>query len=96
MLNCRQVAQLVSESLDKKLSFGTRMQLWMHLAMCGICSRFRKAILRIQDETKARAHEIENGQPSDDEKLDVEKLDDEKLTDKARERIKQVLDSTHG
>ena len=39
--SCKQVVRLVSESLDKqKLPFWTRMQLWMHLEMCGILQIF--------------------------------------------------------
>jgi hypothetical protein len=84
MLNCKQISKLASDSLDQKLSWGNRMQLWMHLGMCGLCSRFRKAIIRINQETQARSHEVETGQ-----------RDDVKLPDPARQRIRKILDS-HG
>lgn len=54
MLNCKQVSQLVTESLDKTPGFWARMNLWMHLGMCGLCWQFRKTVLRVHRE----AHEM--------------------------------------
>ena len=82
MLNCKQVSQLVSESIDKKLPLMTRMNLWMHLSMCGLCKGFRKTILRVHSEAKAYAADIEN------DKADS----DVQLTADARNRIQQRLD----
>lgn len=83
MLSCKEISKLASDSLDKKLSLGNRLQLWMHLVMCGLCSRFRRAIVRIQNETKECSHEIETGQ-----------LEDTKLPDDARQRIRKLIEST--
>jgi len=44
MLNCKETARLVSEGLDRKLSLWQRMNLWMHLAMCGACSAYRRQV----------------------------------------------------
>lgn len=58
MLNCRQVARLVAELLDNKpISWTQRVQLWMHLAMCGLCQRFRRTMLRIDRELKSHAQD---------------------------------------
>ncbi len=58
MLNCRQVARLVAEQLDNKpVSWPQRVQLWMHLAMCGLCQRFRRTMLRIDKELKTHAQD---------------------------------------
>lgn len=84
MYSCKQVSRFVSESLDKKLGFWTRMQLWMHLSMCGLCSRFRKALIRVDREVKQHAQEIEHGTSSDDVRLSPQ----------ARERIQQKLKSS--
>jgi hypothetical protein len=59
MYSCKQVSQIVSESLDRKLPLWTRVQLRMHLAMCGICSRFRRNMIRVDREVKRRAIEVE-------------------------------------
>ena len=82
MLNCKQVSQIVTESVGRKLGVWTRMQLWMHLGMCGLCSRFRKAIIRIDKEARLLAQEIE----ADRTGLNI------KLSTPARDRIRRALD----
>lgn len=83
MLSCKRVSQLVSRSFEEKLSLWTRMQLWMHFGMCGICARLRKTMKRIQRESKARAEEIENGSWGEDLEL----------SDSARKRIEDRMNS---
>jgi len=39
MLSCRDVSNLLSDRLDRKLGFMERVRLRMHLAMCAGCSR---------------------------------------------------------
>ncbi len=40
MLNCKDMTKLISDSLDRKISFRQRMELWMHIMMCSMCRRF--------------------------------------------------------
>lgn len=42
MLRCKEVTHLLSDSQDRKLTMGERINLEMHLAMCKGCSNFRK------------------------------------------------------
>ena len=69
MYSCKQVSQIVSESLDRQLPFWTRIQLRMHLAMCGVCSRFRKTMIRVDREIKRHADEIEADNDPDSARL---------------------------
>ena len=39
MISCKKATQFASEKLDRKLSFGERMALRLHLALCGPCDR---------------------------------------------------------
>ena len=52
MMSCKEVSRLVSESLDRKLSIWQRMQVRMHLMMCGMCTRFRKQTLFLHAAAK--------------------------------------------
>ncbi|MEX1026878.1 MAG: hypothetical protein WD049_02565 [Candidatus Paceibacterota bacterium] len=83
MLRCKDVSKLVSESLDHKLPLCKRLNLWMHLCMCGVCWGFRKAVLRIHDEAHQHGAEIEHD--SAEQKI--------KLFDDSRERMKRTLES---
>lgn len=44
MLTCKETSRLVSEGLDHKLSLWQRVNLWLHLTMCGACSAYRKQV----------------------------------------------------
>jgi predicted anti-sigma-YlaC factor YlaD len=44
MLTCKQASQLISQSLDHRLSWYELMQLRLHLMMCGACNRFKKQL----------------------------------------------------
>jgi|CXWL01.1.fsa_nt_gi hypothetical protein len=81
MLSCKEVSRLVSESLDRKLSLWQRMQLWMHLMMCGMCSRFRKQTLLLHAAAKRYLGIVE----------ELESDSRDQLGTDARERIKQSL-----
>jgi predicted anti-sigma-YlaC factor YlaD len=42
MLNCKQVTQLCSQELERKLGLAERVSLGAHLMMCTGCSNFRR------------------------------------------------------
>ena len=44
MRNCREVSQLVSESLERPLGFRDRWTLRLHLMMCRNCDNFSKQV----------------------------------------------------
>jgi hypothetical protein len=59
MLNCKQASQIISQSLDKPLSWSDRMKLKFHLFICNACNRFNlqlhllcDAIQRIRQDTE--------------------------------------------
>ena len=42
LLRCREVTRLVSQGLDRRLSFGERVRLRLHLAICEGCVNFKR------------------------------------------------------
>jgi len=48
MFNCKDVSRLVSESMDRDLSFTKKMGVRFHLMMCRHCARFQDQLARIR------------------------------------------------
>lgn len=44
MLSCKEAAHLASQGLDRRLRFGERIALRLHLAICDGCTRFTRQI----------------------------------------------------
>jgi hypothetical protein len=44
MLTCRHATRLISDTLDRSLSWFERLSLGVHLLGCGPCCRFRRAV----------------------------------------------------
>lgn len=53
MLKCRQVTELGSEIVERRLGFGTRLAVLAHLGLCPHCRRYLKQ-LRLTAETLRR------------------------------------------
>ncbi len=41
-LKCSEVSRLVSQGLDRRLGFGERVRLRLHLAICEGCANFQR------------------------------------------------------
>lgn len=61
MFNCRKNTKLVSENLDRELSFYQRMSMTMHGLMCGACRAYRRQIEALEALIKRHYQ-----QPTDD------------------------------
>ena len=56
MLTCKQASKLISQSLDRPLTWSERMQLKLHLLICNPCTQFKRqlnmlriALLKLRD-----------------------------------------------
>ncbi len=79
MLNCKEATQLVSESLDRKLSFHQRIGIRIHLLMCKFCLRYDKQLMFLRKASRTqKMHE-------EDTKSYIS------LPPEARKRIKNFL-----
>jgi anti-sigma factor RsiW len=59
MLNCRDVTERTTDYVEGSLSYGQRVTVWMHLAMCKHC----RAYLRQYRATIALVNQLPNEPP---------------------------------
>ena len=78
MLSCKQASRLLSQSLDRRLSWRERSALRLHLAICDFCRRFGKQLLILRDTVRKSVAAIEQ-----DESL--------QLSQQVRERITEAM-----
>ena len=57
MLSCKEVTQLVSESLDRELSIPERFRLKTHLLICKGCTNYREQMNFLRTACKRYATE---------------------------------------
>jgi hypothetical protein len=79
MISCADAAELISRSLDTKLSWWQRLALRIHLYGCDLCRRFRRQS-RMVDQAGRRLGQGEN---ADDPGF--------RLSEEARERIRAAV-----
>lgn len=81
MLTCKEVSRLASEALDRRLPFGQRVAMRLHLVMCHACRAYKKRLILLQKILRFYAA----GKGLDPEI---------KLSVKTRERIARLLSQT--
>ena len=81
MFACREAVRLATEAIDHPLSFRGRVELRVHLALCGACRAYRRQVIALDRLVRGRTASA------------VESLDDV-LTPEARERIRRALKQT--
>ncbi|HEY7312882.1 MAG TPA: zf-HC2 domain-containing protein [Gemmataceae bacterium] len=59
MFSCRHVTRLISEGLDRSLSWFERLCLGVHLLGCGPCCRFRHAVRWLHRALPSAPDELE-------------------------------------
>ena len=60
MLNCKQSSQLISQSLDRKLTIKERFALKFHLLICRYCKRFSQQLKSLSVMLKGMTADVEN------------------------------------
>ncbi len=83
MLSCRDITQLISESMDTSLPIGKRIGVRVHLLMCKFCARYERQLLLFRETLRLLVAEGGKDEGPAEETLSVE----------ARERIKKSLRS---
>jgi hypothetical protein len=79
MYNCKEVSEMVSESMDRALPFYQRVLMRLHLLMCKYCARYREQLETIRAASRY-------------EQLYGKELDDSQaLSNDGKERLKEFL-----
>ncbi|KKM20060.1 hypothetical protein LCGC14_1649340 [marine sediment metagenome] len=78
MLSCRETTRLISDGLDRRLSFWQRLGLRLHLVMCGACAAYRRQVTALNKLVSAHFRESRPAGPH-------------LLSGEARQRIKAAL-----
>ncbi len=60
MISCKHASQLISKSLDQRLSFLEGLSLRLHLLICKVCARFGKQLYIMRSAIKELMKQIEN------------------------------------
>lgn len=71
MLNCKQVSELSSRSMDSRLPWGKRMQMKLHLMMCKACQQYLEQLKFIQKSAKAMDFHYQNAALSNDARIRI-------------------------
>ena len=59
-MNCKQASQVISQSLDRKLSLRERFALKFHLLICNACKHFNQQLVAMRTSFKRLNASIEN------------------------------------
>ena len=60
MLNCKEVTEIASQSLDRDLPFWTRFNLRVHLMMCNMCSSYVNQLKVIRSSMNNYTDKVSN------------------------------------
>ncbi len=81
MLCCREISKLVSESMERQLPLGQRIQVRMHLMLCRLCAGFARQTRLLRRAAKQDSQRLAGDSSTPDATLSEE----------ARDRIKAAL-----
>ncbi len=56
-MTCKDVYPLISEEMDRPLSFGARVRLKMHLGICSLCEIYRKQLATLRSLARSLGKE---------------------------------------
>lgn len=60
IISCKSASQLISKSLDQRLSFSERLKLRLHLLICDVCTHFKQQLFILQASIKNLLKQTEN------------------------------------
>ncbi len=82
--NCREMARLLSDSMDRSLPLHVRIRMYLHLRICGLCTQYKRQLQLIRDLFKTAPDDLIDSRQPAKPCLSVE----------ARTRIQRAIDSS--
>lgn len=79
-IDCKQASQLISKSLDRRLSWYDKLRLRWHLFLCNMCRNFAKQLKQLRQLLWLQKSQIEQ-----DEQI--------RISDEAKQRIAQAINT---
>ena len=77
MKNCKQTSLLVTQSMDRRLTWSERLGMRIHLAMCDNCARFVKQMRLIREMLDSEDDAVQPGLPEERRERIARKLKEE-------------------
>ena len=77
MKNCKETSLLVTQSMDRKLTWTERTGMRIHLAVCHNCARFMKQMQLLQGWLKSEDESTQPGLSDERRKRIAHRLQDE-------------------
>jgi hypothetical protein len=74
--NCKETSVLVTQSMDRRLSWGERLGMRIHLTVCENCSRFVKQMRLIRELLGKEDQEMQPGLSDESRERIARKLQD--------------------
>lgn len=78
LFRCKDITELISQSMDEKLPLRVRLGIKFHLMMCDLCTRYKKQL----DLIRRAISKIKN---------DFETQPPRKLPDEVKENLKKLV-----
>lgn len=72
MLNCQDTAQLLSDSMDRRLSLYTGLRIYMHLRICRLCQAYKRQLQLLRDLVRQDPAQLIGSSESDSSGLSAE------------------------
>ena len=79
MPSCKEITQLVSEGMDRRLPWRKRLAIRLHLSLCRLCRRYEKQLRLLRAGTRRYADPEQN-------------IAEKSLSTAARDRLSRALD----
>lgn len=80
MISCKEASELISQSMDRRLSFAERVRIRIHLLACQACTQYGKQLRFLRLAASRFSKGMEHGEQ-----------ESSRLSPEARERIKKAL-----